>query len=95
MKDFILNRSSAMLDYDERLILLVSEDSIAKLQQSSFYKIRLKSKVEKIDEERGIFYFRENLVYLDFQKIDLRLKSRLPKMGISYEITKRLSEYIN
>ena len=87
MKDINLNTNSAVLDYDERLILLVSEDIISKLQQSSFYKIRLKSKVAKIDEETGTFYFRENLVYLDFQKIDLQLKTKLPGMGIAYECT--------
>lgn len=94
MKDINLNTNSAVLDYDERLILLVSEDIISKLQQSSFYKIRLKSKVAKIDEETGTFYFRENLVYLDFQKIDLQLKIKLPGMGIAYECTERLIEFI-
>lgn len=95
MENLTLNANSAFTDYDNaRLILVVSKDCLAKLMMSSFYKIRLKSKVEKADEDKGIFYFRENLVYLDFQKIDSQLRNKLPSMGISYKSSQRLNDFI-
>ena len=95
MEDLTLNAYSAFTDYDNaRMILVVSKDCLAKLMMSSFYKIRLKSKVEKADEDKGIFYFRENLVYLDFQKIDSQLRNKLPSMGISYKSSQRLNDFI-
>lgn len=95
MENLTLNANSAFTDYDNaRMILVVSKDCLAKLMMSSFYKIRLKSKVEKADEDKGIFYFRENLVYLDFQKIDSQLRNKLPSMGISYKSSQRLNDFI-
>ena len=95
MENLTLNANSAFTDYDNaRMILVVSKDCLAKLMMSSFYKIRLKSKVEKADEDKGIFYFRENLVYLDFQKIDSQLRNKLPSMGIPYKSSQRLNDFI-
>lgn len=95
MENLTLNANSAFTDYDNaRMILVVSKDCLAKFMMSSFYKIRLKSKVEKADEDKGIFYFRENLVYLDFQKIDSQLRNKLPSMGISYKSSQRLNDFI-
>lgn len=95
LENLTLNANSAFTDYDNaRLILVVSKDCLAKLMMSSFYKIRLKSKVENVDEDKGIFYFRENLVYLDFQKIDSQLRNKLPSMGISYKSSQRLNDFI-
>lgn len=95
MENLTLNANSAFTDYDNaRMILVVSKDCLAKFMMSSFYKIRLKSKVEKVDEDKGIFYFRENLVYLDFQKIDSQLRNKLPSMGISYKSSQRLNDFI-
>ena len=91
----MLNENSAFTDYDNaRMILVVSKDCLAKFMMSSFYKIRLKSKVENVDEDKGIFYFRENLVYLDFQKIDSQLRNKLPSMGIPYKSSQRLNDFI-
>lgn len=95
MENLTLNANSAFTDYDNaRLILVVSKDCLAKFMMSSFYKIRLKSKVENVDEDKGIFYFRENLVYLDFQKIDSQLRNKLPSMGIPYKSSQRLNDFI-
>ena len=91
----MLNENSAFTDYDNaRMILVVSKDCLAKFMMSSFYKIRLRSKVENVDEDKGIFYFRENLVYLDFQKIDSQLRNKLPSMGIPYKSSQRLNDFI-
>ena len=49
----MLNENSAFTDYDNaRMILVVSKDCLAKFMMSSFYKIRLKSKVENVDEDK-------------------------------------------
>ena len=95
METTTLNINSAFTDYDNsRLILVMSQNCVSKLIMSSFYKIRLKSKIEKVDEVKGIFYFKESLVYLDYQKIDAQLRSKLPSMGISYESSQKLNEFI-
>ena len=90
-----MNDNTAFLDYkEEKLVLIVSNDIREKLTRSTFYKIRLKSKISSIDEENGIFYFRNKLVYVDFIKIDNQLKIKLPSMGINYSTTQRLNDFI-
>ena len=95
MTEINVGTNKALLDYNgENLILTISKDSIEKLTKSSFYKIRLKSKIGRVDEEKGVFYFRDGLVYLDFQKIDRQLQSKFPDMGIQYESSDELQRFI-
>lgn len=90
-----MNDNTAFLDYDEeKLVLIVSKDVIEKLTKSTFYKIRLKSKISEIDEEKGMFYFRDSLVYVDFIKINEQLEAKLPSLGINYSSTQRLNKFI-
>ena len=59
----------------------------------TFYKSRLKYLVEKV--ENNTIYFKADLSYLEYIKIDDILSKRIPLCGYEYTMTQRLKEYID
>ena len=79
VEEILLKKDAVILDYDGQLILQVNTDSLDWLLDKTFYKSRIKHKVEKI--ENGIIYFHQDLSYPDYVKIDEVLKKRIPNCG--------------
>lgn len=92
VEEILLKKDVVVLDYDGQLILQVNTDSLDWLVEKTFFKSRIKHKIEKI--ENGIIYFQQDLAYPDYVKIDEVLKKRIPSCGYEYCSTKRLKEYI-
>lgn len=92
MEDCFLEKNAIILDYVNQLVLHYNTPSLDWLTEKTFYKSRLKYKVEKI--EPGKAFFRSDLVYSDFIKIDELLSNRVPPLGVAYFSSKRLKDFI-
>lgn len=87
-----MSESKMVLDYNGQLILHIEQVDLNRFVNSGFFKIKLKPKVEKIEE--NTITFRPDLVYLDYRKIGDLISSRKDQFGYSYSETTRLSDYI-
>lgn len=92
VEDILLRKNAVILDYDGQLILHINTADIDWLVGKAFFKLRIKHKIEKI--ENNIAYFKTDLTYTDYVKIDEVLKKKIPLMGYEYYSTKRLQDYI-
>lgn len=92
VEEVLLKNNSIILDYDGQLILHINTESIDWLVGKTFFKTRIKHRIEKI--ENNIVYFKTDLTYTDYVKIDEVLKKRIPATGHEYYSTKRLQDYI-
>lgn len=91
-EEVLLKKDTVVLDYDGKLLLHINTDSISWLQSKTFFKSRLKNKVERISGTTLIF--NEDLSYPEYQKIDALLSKRIPACGYNYATTQRLRDYI-
>lgn len=85
-------KNAVILDYDGQLVLHVNTEDINWLLAKTFYKSRIKHKVQKIED--NTIYFNTELAYPEFIKIDEILKKRIPPCGYQYVSTDRLQDYI-
>lgn len=92
VEEVLLEKDAVVLDYDGQLLLQFNTDSIDWFIDKTFFKMRLRHKVEKI--ENNIIYFKTELSYPDFIKISELLAKRIPELGYKYHETERLLEYI-
>lgn len=92
MEEILLKENAVILDYDGRLILHINVDDISTIINKTFFKSRIKHKVEKI--ENNSLFFSTSLSYPDYIKIDKILKKKIPVCGYEYYITNRLKSYI-
>lgn len=80
------------LDYNGRLLLEFSSSETSWLTNKIFYKINIKNKIDEIKD--NIYYFNPKLNYIDYEKIDELLSSRVPGLGKTYICTPRLKTFI-
>ena len=92
VEEILLKKNAVILDYNQQLILQVNTDEISWLLEKAFFKSRIKHKVEKVSD--GVIYFRRDLAYPEYIKINDILKKRIPKCGYEYYSTNRLKEFI-
>ncbi len=94
VEEVLIDEDAIVLDYEnEQLVLHLNNDNVAWLTNKMFFKSRLQHRVDKI--ENGIIFFRLDLVYPDYIKINKLLEDKIPPLGYKYYATKRLKEYIN
>ena len=90
----LLKKNIVILDIDcEQLLLYLNTQSVGWFLSKTFYKSRLKYLVEKV--ENNTIYFKADLSYLEYIKIDDILSKRIPLCGYEYTMTQRLKEYID
>ena len=92
VEEVLLKDNTVILDYDGQLLLHVNTARMDWLTSKTFYKSRLKHKIQKI--ENDVIFFNEDLAYPDYVKIDSLLQKRIPACGYEYTSTERLKEYI-
>lgn len=92
MEELIERQNTLVLDYDDGLVLHVNTDSLEWFTGKMFYKSKMSHKVKCIDGKK--LYFRDDLTYLDYIKIDELLAKRIPATGYEYCATIRLKDYI-
>ena len=93
MEDVLLEKDIAILDIEDgQLVLHLNMPSSDWLLSKTFFKARLKHRIEKI--ENNIIYFKSDLAYPEFIKIDNLLCKRIPPCGYRYSMTERLHDYI-
>ena len=94
VEDVLLKEDIVILDIDDgQLLLHLNTGSPNWLLSKAFYKSRLKHRVEKI--ENNIIYFKPDLAYPEYVKIDSLLQGRIPACGYEYAMTQRLRDYID
>ena len=87
------NDSDFLLDYDNNnLFLTAAPGTLDDLVNTSFYKRRVRHRVDILEDNKIIF--NPNLRYPDFIKIDRDFKQGAIKYGFSYQISYRLKEFI-
>ncbi len=93
VEEKLLSKEAVILDYeDNRLVLQFNTDSIEWFTNKAFYKMKIKNKVASI--RNNVIYFKSELVYPDYIKINELLKKKLKDLGYEYFSTNRLNEYI-
>lgn len=92
VEEILLKQDVAVLDYDGQLLLQLNMQNIDWLTEKMFFKSRINHKVDKI--ENNIIYFRTDLAYPDFIKIDQVLTKKIPSCGYEYYTTNRFREYV-
>lgn len=94
VEEVLLKDDIAVLDIDDgQLLLHLNTKTTDWLLSKTFYKSRLKHRVDKI--ENNTIYFKSDLAYPEFIKIDSVLEKRVPSCGYQYAMTQRLRDYIN
>lgn len=88
----LLRPNTVVLDYDGQLLLHINADNSSWIESKTFYKTYLKHKIQKIANDT--YYFKTNLTYRDFIKIDELLNNKIPSFGYGYCKTDRLIDYI-
>lgn len=92
MEEVLLRENAAVLDYNGQLVLHVNTCGMNWLINNTLYKIRLRTKVEKIVGDTIVF--KSGLSYLEYMKLDTLLSQKIPALGVEYYVTKRFKEYI-
>lgn len=93
VEEVLLKNDIAVLDIDDgQLLLLLNTPSTDWLLSKTFFKSRLKHHVEKI--ENNTIFFKSDLAYPEYKKIDSILEKRIPPCGYQYAMTQRLRDYI-
>lgn len=92
VEEKMFEEDSAILDYDERLLLHINTPTMEWLTEKTFFKMRIKHKISKIVNKT--IFFSSELTYTDFIKIDEILSKRIPDLGYKYSMTTRLNDYI-
>lgn len=94
VEEVLLKKDIAILDIDKgQLLLHLNTKSVDWLLSKTFYKLHLKHCVDKI--ENNIIYFRSDLAYPEFIKINTILQEKVPSCGYEYAMTQRLRDYID
>jgi SNF2 family DNA or RNA helicase len=94
VEEILLKRDIAILDIEGgQLLLHLNMESTDWLLSKTFFKSRLKHRVEKV--ENNIIYFKTDLSYPEYIKIDSVLKKRIPQCGFEYTMTQRLKDFID
>lgn len=91
--EVFLKENTVVLDYNEQLLMRLNIDGIPKFLTGALYKLTIHPYVERT--EGNIIYFKKELTYTDFQKLDKKFRRKFENKGINYEASKRLLEYID
>lgn len=94
IENSILEDGVAVMDYVGQLTLHLNFDRADEFVNSAFYKMKLKSKVEK-NENNKVVYFKTDLVYTDYIKLGELIKAKSEKFDYGFVQTQRLLEYID
>lgn len=81
------------MDYDGQLMLHLNVDDPEGFLHKAFFKIRLKSKVEKV--VGNTVYFMTSLTYPDYIRIGELLKGKIETTNHNFFRSERLKEYID
>ena len=92
IENTLLEENCVVLDYNERLLLRINTDDNNWIIKSTFYKLKLKRYIKYIDN--NTVYFKDELSYLDFNKIDNLLCKKAKSLGKRYFVTNRFKNYI-
>lgn len=92
VEETLLEENCVILDFTSSLLLRINMEEHDWIASSGFYKLKIKKFVKKISEQT--IFFKEELSYLDFQKIHELIKSKADSIGVRYFATKRLLDYI-
>lgn len=82
-----------LFDYNDGLILNISDVDSAKFIMSSFYKFYLKRYIETADDKK--FIFKPTLSYLNYIDIIELVRKEAYKNGDGFSVSKQLSSFIN
>lgn len=82
-----------LFDYNDGLILNISDIDSAKFTMSSFYKFYLKRYIETADDKK--FVFKPTLSYLNYTDIIELVRKEANKNGDGFSVSKQLSSFIN
>ena len=82
-----------LFDYNDGLILNITDADAAKFTMSSFYKFYLKRYVETADDKK--FVFKSTLSYLNYTDIIELVRKEAHKNGDGFSVSKQLSSFIN
>ncbi|MBP3276822.1 SNF2-related protein [Kandleria sp.] len=91
MDEKLLKDNAVILDYDDQLILQVNTVGIDWLTKKTFYRTKLKKRVDRI--ENSVIYFKKSLTYRDCKRIDQILRKKITKY--EYLTTKRYETFIS
>lgn len=89
----LLEKDCAILDYDERLHLLIKMDTDM-MWKGPFYKLRLHRYVDEVASLSTDMIFRPGYKYPTFKKLIGMFKADSAKRGYRFFTTKRLERYI-
>lgn len=93
VEETLLKENAVVLDYeDNQLLLCINTDEIEWLTGKMFFKSKVQHKIDRI--ENNTIYFKQDLVYPDYVRLDSLLKKKIPTLGYEYYATKRLLDYI-
>lgn len=92
VEEALLQKDAVILDYEGGLKLIFNTESTEWFFNNTLYKFRLKNKSS--DFSNNILYFKTELTYLDYKKIDGLLRDKIPSLGYAYYATKRLLAFI-
>ena len=92
VEESLLQDNAYILDFDKQLLLHANVPDINALINKTFFKSRIKHKVQKI--ENNTIYFKSELTYTDFLKIDRVFSRKLLVDDCKYLTTQRYRKYI-
>lgn len=92
VEEALLQDETAVLDYDDELVLYLNCDNYEKVINSAFFKMRLKRRVQSING--NVVRFKRSLTYIDYIKINDLLKDKIAPFGVRFITTQRFNEYV-
>ena len=93
VEEILLKSNCIILDYcNNQLILRINMDDDLWITGSAFFKIKLKRYVEKIENKKILF--KNQLTYIDYEKINKLIELKAKTVEKQYYVTNRLLEYI-
>ena len=92
VEESLLQDNAYILDFDKQLLLHANVPDVNALINKTFFKSRIKHKVQKI--ENNTIYFKSELTYTDFLKIDRVFSRKLLVDDCKYLTTQRYRKYI-
>lgn len=94
VEEVLLKQNIVILDIEGgQLLLHLNTESTEWFLSKTFFKARLKHRVEKV--ENNIIYFKADLSYPEYIKIDSILKKQMSKCNVEYTMTQRLKDFID
>jgi helicase domain protein len=92
VEESLLLDNAYILDFDKQLLLHANVPDINVLLNKAFFKSRIRHKVQKI--ENNTLYFKSELTYTDFLKIDKIFSQKLSENNYRYLTTHRYRKYV-